>query len=142
MDKAEGYMGLARRAGTLLPGEELCREAAEKKRLCLIVTAADAAERSVRHARGMGEEGNFPTAALKQGKAELGRLLGCRSCAMAGFTDAGLAAAFAGALAEENEEYKEIQQRLAASGGKAERGTAAKRKKNAAGKGGQKNGSY
>ena len=141
MDKAEGYMGLARRAGTLLPGEKLCREAAGKGRLCLLVTAADAAERSVRHAHAMGAEGNFPTASLPRSKEELGRLLGCRSCAMAGFTDAGLAAAFAGAMAQENEEYKELQQLIVPRDEKAERVKAAGRKNKAAGKGGQKNGS-
>lgn len=129
MDNTLSMIGLALRAGQLEAGEEPVGEACRRRRCRLLLTAADAAEGSLRRAARFAEEGQCLLLALPYTKEELGAALGRGSCAMAAVTGLGLAQAVAGKLAQADpERYGEIEGKLRL---KAER--AAQRRKKSTG---------
>ena len=108
-----GLLGLGRKAGKLEIGEEPVSAAAKGHKARLLLLAADAGERTQRHAQLLSQEGNCPLLPLPLTKAELGRAVGHSACAILAFTDVGLAAAAAKKLAAEDPAgYEEILHRL------------------------------
>ena len=103
MDNALHLIGLARRGGRLEAGEEPVGAAARAGHARLLVLAADAAGNTLRRADHFAQAGRAPLVQCPYTKTELGLAAGRGSCAMLAFTDAGLAAAFAGRLAARNE---------------------------------------
>ena len=128
MDKAKSYLGFARKSGNLALGEERCGEAAAEGRLKLLLLAGDASDNAVRRAEGYTAGHRFPLMRVEYPKEELCALLGSGGCAMVGFTEWGLAAEFAKAMALNNSDWQETAALLSQRRDKAARRKAAPRK--------------
>lgn len=98
--RACNYLGLARRGGNLVYGEETVSSTCRAGHARLILLAADAGEHTVRRARSMVQGKHIPLRPLSFTKEELGGALGLGSCAIAALTDVALAQAFVQALGE------------------------------------------
>lgn len=142
MDKARSYLCFARKAGTLTLGEERCGEAAAEGRIKLLLLASDASDNARRRAEGYTVGHRFPLMGAGLTKEELCALLGSGGCAMVGFTEWGLAAEFAKAMAVNNSDWQETAALLSHRRDKAVRRKAAPRKHKSNGeKGGNVHGS-
>lgn len=128
MDKAKSYLGFARRSGTLVLGEERCGEAAAAGKLKLLLLASDASDNARKRAEGYTVGHRFPLMGAGMPKEELCALLGSGGCAMLGFTEWGLAAEFASAMAINNSEWQATAALLTERRDKAARRKAAPRK--------------
>lgn len=141
MDKAQEYLCLARKAGFLMLGEERCAETMEDGKGKLLLCAADAPAPALRRAESMREGHRALSMTLPWTRAELSALLGKGGCSLLLFTDLGLAAAFASAMAESREDWQEPAAALISRRDKARRRAAAPRKhKRISPKGGKRNG--
>ena len=113
MSKALGYLGLARKAGALVTGEDNARLAVRSGRARLLVVSADASDNARRRAEVFVKGTNVPLAALPLTKEDVSSATGRPGCSMAVFTDRGLAAAFLKALAAEyGEAYSPLAELL------------------------------
>ena len=101
MNKALGLLGLARKAGALITGEENSRLAVRSGRARLLVVSADASDNARKRAEDFVKGTNVPLTALPLTKEAVSSATGRPGCSMAVFTDTGLAAAFLKALAAE-----------------------------------------
>ena len=110
MNKALGLIGIARRAGKLGIGYEVCSMAVRDGVARAICTASDAPERTISWA----SEIDVPHLPLDVTKEELGALLGRASCAQLVILDTGIAASVAEKLSEENDKYIEARDELMA----------------------------
>lgn len=110
MNKAYGLIGIARRAGKLGIGYEVCSIAVRDGKACAICTAKDASERTVSRA----EEIDVPHLPLELTKEELGALLGRASCSQIVILDVGIAASVADKLCEADEKYTDARDELIA----------------------------
>lgn len=99
MDNILHLIGIAKKAGRLVVGEEPVGSAARGRQARVILLASDAADNTVRRAGHFGEAGNISILATPYTKAELGMAVGRASCAMVAVTDAGLAASLVTKLA-------------------------------------------
>jgi len=107
MDKALNFLGMCKRAGKLLTGEDGVAGAARGGEACLILTASDTASNTSKKALNLSEWGGVPHVRLPWDKDTLGELLDKRVCAILAVTDEGLAAAFLEKLAAQWPEYAE-----------------------------------
>ena len=98
MDKALNYLALARKGGRVELGEEPVGAAARAGKAYLIVVACDAGDHTWRRAKSYAAGTTQQTLKVAFTKDELGFAIGRTSLAMAAFTDASLALAFAKAL--------------------------------------------
>ena len=98
MDKALNYLALARKGGRVELGEEPVGAAARAGKAYLIVVASDAGDHTWRGAKSYAAGTQQQTLKVSFTKDELGLAIGRTSRAMAAFTDASLALAFAKAL--------------------------------------------
>lgn len=98
-DNVLPLMGLALRAGRLEAGEEPVATACAARRCRLLLTAQDAAGKTLRRAACFAEEGQCLSLPLPYSKEEIGAALGRASCAVAAVTDLGLAQAIVQRLA-------------------------------------------
>lgn len=113
-------VGLAKKAGRLEVGEEPVGAAARARHARLILVAADAADNTCRRAAHFAQAGNVPWVRVPFTKAQLGAALGRSTCAMAAFTDVGLASSMAAKLsALDSETYGELAQALSGKAQKA-----------------------
>lgn len=96
--KGLSTLGLALRAGKVIPGLDLLSQT--RKPLPLILVAQDASERVTRSLEGRGHT-LLPVAFTK---TEIGRALGCKEVAAAGVTDAGFAESIRKNLFQEENE--------------------------------------
>jgi ribosomal protein L7Ae-like RNA K-turn-binding protein len=109
-------LGIAKKAGLLEIGEESVSQAAKSRKARLILSAADASESSLRHARGYAELCGCVHAILPSAKDELGALVGRGSPGMLAVTDAGIASKYVSQLAQADpEQYAEAAAKLEAS---------------------------
>lgn len=99
MDSIASLLGLALRAGRLAVGEEPVGAACRAHKAYLLLLASDAADNTIRRAHQFTRAVKTITLPLPLDKAALGGCLGRESCAMAAFTDVGLAASAAEKLA-------------------------------------------
>ena len=113
MDKALSFLGICRRAGKLMIGEDGVSGAARSGPAVLIMTASDTASNTKKKAGNLSRWYEIPLVELPWDKDTLGELLDKRVCAILALTDKGLAAAFrqkldarAGAQAAEGETGK------------------------------------
>ena len=109
--RALNYLGLARRGGNIVYGEETVGAACRASHARLLVLAQDAADNTFRRARSFTRSGKPPMIRVPFTKDEIGASLGCNVCAMAAFTDVALALAFVQAL-DEPEHYAQLIQTL------------------------------
>ena len=110
MNNALGLIGIAKRAGKLGIGSEVCSIAVRDGKAYAICTASDASSRTISWA----EEIETPHLPLDITKLELGALLGRASCAQLVILDAGIAASVAEKLAEKNPAYGDVRDQLKA----------------------------
>ncbi len=107
------FLGMARRAGYLVIGEESCFTAVSGKKARVLISAADASDNSVRNARRMAELIDVPHVTYGRTKDEIGGMVGRGSPGMLAITDAGMAAGFVQrADAESPGEYAEAMEKL------------------------------
>lgn len=118
MDRAQGYLALGRKAGLLLTGEDSCRDAAHSGKARLVLLAADASPNAQKRAADAVRSHSTPLRALPWKKEELSSLLGRRGCSMVCFTDPGLAAGFASAMAERDPQWQDVARSLSAGAGR------------------------
>ena len=128
MDKARSYLGLARKAGLLVTGEDGCADAVSGGRAKLLMLASDASPNTARKAQKLLQGHRAPLEALPWDKETLSALLGRQSCSMLCFTDLPLASRFAAAMADEAPQWGDTAALLARREEKAARRKAAPRK--------------
>lgn len=120
MDKILSMLGLAKKAGRLVSGEEPVGAAARARDARLILLASDAADNTVRRARHFAEAGACLCAPVPASKDDLGRAVGRTSCAMLALTDIGFAESVAKKLAALDEaKYGELAERLSVKAARA-----------------------
>lgn len=108
MDKALNYLALGRKGSLVELGEEPVGAAARAGKAYLIVVASDAGDHSWRRAKSYAAGTQQQCVRVKFTKDELGMAIGRTSLAMAAFTDAALALAFAKALENVQPEVLEV----------------------------------
>ena len=128
MNKAQQYLGLARKAGLLAVGEEASGSTMAEGKGKLLLLAADASPNAVKRAQSFQHGHRAPLQTLPWSKSELSILLGKHGCSMVCFTDLALAERFSAALAEEDPAWAETTQLLQERKQKADRRKAAPRK--------------
>ena len=99
MDKAFSFLGLCRRAGKLMIGEDGVSGAARSGQAVLIMVASDTADNTKKKAGNLSRWYGIPLVSLPWDKDALGELLDKRVCAILALTDKGLAEAFRQKLA-------------------------------------------
>lgn len=104
MESILSLLGLARKAGRVVCGEEAVSEAAVDKKIRLLLYAEDAASNSCRRALNFAAKGACLALQIPCGKADLGRAVGYAECAMLGVTDIGFAGAIGKKLSAMNPE--------------------------------------
>lgn len=93
MDKVLNFLGLCRRAGKLLIGEDGVSGAARSGQAVLLMVASDTADNTRKKAGNLSRWYGIPMISLPWDKDTLGELLDKRVCAILALTDKGLAAA-------------------------------------------------
>ncbi len=122
-DKALNYVSLGKKGHNVIFGEETVGKACRAGTAQLIVLAQDAAENSDRRAKNAAGD-RVPILPLPYTKEQLGAALGTSVCAMAAFTDAGLALAFVKALGDADQQ---LMERLEAAWPKKQRSAGGKK---------------
>ena len=115
MDKALYFLGICKKAGKLLTGEDGVSGAARNGEAALIMTASDTASNTTKKALNLSEWGRAPHVRLPWDKDTLGELLDKRVCAILALTDRGMATAFAEKLAAQDPSYAQTAQALRAA---------------------------
>ncbi|MCD7792766.1 MAG: hypothetical protein LUG92_05085 [Oscillospiraceae bacterium] len=106
MGKAINYLSLARKGGLIEIGETAAGDCVRRGRAKLIIVAADASDNAQKRAGDYAKRIGQGSVRVPYAKEEISKATGRPGCSMAAFTDAGIAAAFMKALAEEyGEEY-------------------------------------
>ncbi len=93
-EEALCFLGLARKAGKLVLGEEQTRRAVRNGKAKQLLLAKDAAPNAVKRAEDLSESRGIPLIRLEADKIQLADALGAPAFAMAAICDAGFAAAF------------------------------------------------
>ena len=132
-DNTLSLLGLARRGGNLVLGEEPVAEACRLKKARVVFLAADAGETTARRGTRMAESAGVPLVVLPWTKAELGDQLGRASCALLALTDLGLAAAVVSRLAERDESLRPTAETLFEKSGRRKNRPTQKKQKPRAG---------
>lgn len=109
MDKALNYLALARKGRMIELGEEPVGAAARAGHARLVVVASDASDHTWRRAKSFVAGTDQQCLSVPFTKDELGMAVGRTSLAMAAFTDASMALAFAKALAQPEKHAKLLQ---------------------------------
>ena len=115
MNKALGYLGLARKAGRLEIGEDGTCGSIRSKKASAVFLASDAAENSCRRAKTLAAAHGIPCFRVPASKTELGPALGREVVAMLAVCDKGLALAAAKTLISEDTPYTEELSQLTQS---------------------------
>ncbi len=107
-DNTLNLLGLARRGGNLVMGEEPVSDVCQQHKARVVFLAKDAGDTICRRAARMAESGNAPLVTLPWSKAELGSALGRSTCALVALTDQGLASTVLTRLAQNDESLTEL----------------------------------
>ncbi len=105
MDKLLGFLGLGKRAGSLVTGEEAVSGAVRSGEAKLIMLAQDAGASAVKTANRLAESCRVSLVTLPYSKDALGDMLARRVSALMCVTDKKFALALLTKLAEANEEF-------------------------------------
>ncbi len=119
MDKALGYLGIARKAGLLQTGAENCGSAVRAGKAKLLLLASDASDNARKRAEGFVYGRRTPLAVLPVDKEALSGATGVAGCTMLAILDIGLASRFAAALAEADPGFAALAEEMALRDGKA-----------------------
>lgn len=101
-------LGLARRGGNLVLGEEPVGDACQLRKARVVFLARDAGDTICRRAARMAETGGAPLVTLPWSKEEVGFHLGRATCALLALTDQGLASAVVERLAQSDPALAEL----------------------------------
>lgn len=113
-DQILSLLGLCKKGGMLVIGEEPVEAVARARDARVLLLAEDAADNTLRRVRHFAEAGDCLWLRLPYTKEELGRALGRTSCALLAITDIGFAANFVRRLAERDPvRYDEAAEKLA-----------------------------
>ncbi len=116
MDKTLNFLGLCKRAGALVTGEDGVSGALRSGEAKLVMTASDAAENTRGKAEYLAELRGVTAIRLPYDKDSLGELLARRVCAVLAITDKNLAGAFMQKLVAADGSYapaaKALEERL------------------------------
>lgn len=136
------FLGMAKKAGMIVTGEESCGAAVKAHKARLLMTCSDSSGNAQKRAGDYAAYGGVPLIALDCTKAELAQALGAGLPSMAALTDAGMAACFLKKLCGESPgRYEEAEEALSARAERVHRrkketetrereGTQGKRRKN------------
>lgn len=136
------FLGMAKRAGTIVTGEESCGAAVKAHKVKLLMTCSDSSGNAQKRAGDYAAYGGVPLVTLPCTKAELAQSLGIGMPSMAALTDTGMAACFLKKLCGESPgQYEEVEQAVSSRAERAKRrkketetrrreGTQGKRRKN------------
>ena len=105
MDKALGYIGLARRGGNIEIGEQRAKALVKAGKARLMIVASDTSPGAKRRAEGYVYGYDTPLITVPYTKEMISQTVGIPGCSMAAFGDAGLALSFVKALAAEDGAY-------------------------------------
>ena len=112
-DQILSLLGLCKKGGMLVIGEEPVEAVARAKDARVLLLAKDAADNTLRRVRHFAEAGDCLWLRIPYTKEELGRALGRTSCALLAITDIGFAANFVRRLAERDPvRYDEAAEKL------------------------------
>ena len=112
MNKALGYIGIAKKAGALSVGETNAGAVVRAGKGRVLLLASDASPNARHRAEGFVTGTQTPLVTVPFTKAELSDATGLAGCSMAAFTDVGLAAVFMATLAENEPSYADTAQLL------------------------------
>jgi len=105
-------LGLAKRGGMLVAGEEPVDAMVRAKDARLLLTASDAAENTARRVRHFAETGACLLLQIPFTKEELGHAVGLTSCAVVALTDIGFASSIVSRMAAEDPSFGECAEKL------------------------------
>jgi len=105
-------LGIARKAGLLVTGEESVTRAVRAYQARVIFSAADASPNAVHRAEQLAEQAGCPHVRLPATKEELGALLGQGTPAILALTEEGLAYKYVLQLSQERPEYTPVAETL------------------------------
>lgn len=103
MNRVQGVLGLARRAGAIAYGTYSVLEAVRSNKALLILFANDASENTKKQLLDKASYRNVPTEMLPFGTEELGQCIGKGSTAAIALMQSGFVIAYQKACAEEKE---------------------------------------
>ncbi len=106
MDKVLNFLGMCKRAGSLVTGEDGALGAIRSGEAKLIMLASDASENTSKKTEFYAETCGSVLVRLPYGKDELGDMLGRRVCAVMAVTDKNFAKSFLEKLSAQHEGYK------------------------------------
>ena len=106
MDKVLNFLGMCKRAGSLVTGEDGALGAVRSGEAKLVMLAADAAENTSKKADFYSETCGAVLVRLPYSKDELGDMLGRRVCAVIAVTDKNFARSFLEKLSAEHSGYE------------------------------------
>ena len=105
MDKALGYIGLARRGGNIEIGEQRAKALVKSGKARLMIVASDTSPGAKRRAEGYVYGYQTPLITVPYTKETISETVGIPGCSMAAFADAGLALSFVQALEPDSGDY-------------------------------------
>ena len=108
MDKSLNYLALARKGGRVELGEEPVGAAARAGKAYLIIVASDAGDHTWRRAKSYVAGTQQQCLKIAATRDEMGMAIGRTSLAIAAFTDAALALAFAKAVEKPDAKVLEV----------------------------------
>ena len=109
MDKALGFMALARKAGRIELGEEPVGAAARAQHARLVIVASDASDHTWRRALSFVSQSEQLCIRVPFDKDQLGQAIGRQNLAIAAFTDPALALGFVKALPQPEKYAREAE---------------------------------
>ncbi|MDD6188914.1 MAG: ribosomal L7Ae/L30e/S12e/Gadd45 family protein [Clostridiales bacterium] len=112
MDKVLNFLGLCKRAGSLVTGEDGALGAARSGEARLVMLASDAAENTSKKAGFYAETCGVILVRLPYDKDVLGDMLGRRVCAIMAITDKNFAKSFLEKLSSDYPGYKPALEEL------------------------------
>lgn len=92
-DKSVSLLGLARRAGKLVPGFDAAAQAARKGEAVLLLAAADLSEKTWKNLRYEADRAGIPARRLSTGIDQTSRACGLKKTGVLAVTDRGFAKA-------------------------------------------------
>ncbi|MCX7614123.1 MAG: ribosomal L7Ae/L30e/S12e/Gadd45 family protein [Clostridiales bacterium] len=87
MNKILNFLGLMKKAGKLVVGDEACYDSVRTRKAKLILVASDASPNALNRAKGYAGETKGGYIKLPATKSELGQIVGRESCAILAVTD-------------------------------------------------------
>lgn len=122
MSRAINYLGIAKKAGALVTGEENSGMAIRAGKAKLLALASDTADNAIRRADNFVYGTDIPLVKLPITKEEISMATGKNGCSMFVLTDIGFANSFASALEQEyGDTYAMLASAVKAKFEKAER---------------------